>query len=440
MKKPSPKAILHGFFNVTGTHVNSKVIWTVILAAGIFGTEITGFAMENDTEELPVFYDSRDAGKTTVIKNQGNFGTCWALTAATALEAGLLPQEEWNFSADHISLQNSFGQDQSLGGDYLMLMAYFAGWQGPVLESEDPYGDGYSPDGLLPAKHVQEMELLQSKDYQKIKESVYRYGAVQSSLYMDLEDVFSYSVYYNQLNASYLYNGEENANHDVLIIGWDDTYPAENFNVYTEKDGAFICQNSWGEEFGDRGIFYVSYEDCIIGNNAIVYSEIEDADNYAWMEQTDLCGWVGQLGYGDGSCYFANVFHEQQGRTLEAVGFYTTGIDTKYRIYVIEGAASPEDFYLEEIAAQGTIPEKGYHTVQLDVPRKINESSYAVVIYLESQETQYPVATEFIADETTKNVTIADGDGYISHKGNDWTGSESQYQCNVCMKTYGSYQ
>ena len=416
-----------------------KVILAAILAAGILNTGISGIAMENDTGQLPSFYDSRDAGKRTVIKNQGNLGTCWALTAATALEIGLLPQEEWYFSADHISLQNSFGQDQSLGGDYLMLMAYFAGWQGPVPESEDPYGDGYSPEGLSPAKHVQEMELLQSRDYQKIKESVYRYGAVQSSVYMDLEDVFSYSVYYNQLNASYLYNGEASPNHDVLIIGWDDTYPAENFNVHTEKDGAFICQNSWGEEFGDQGIFYVSYEDNIIGKNTIVYSGIEDADNYAWMEQTDLCGWVGQLGYGDGSCYFANIFREQQGRTLEAVGFYTTGSDTKYQIYVIEGAASPEDFLLGEVAAQGMISEKGYHTVRLEEPWEINENTYAVVIYLESQGTQYPVATEFAADETTRNVTIADGDGYISHKGNDWTGSESQYQCNVCMKVYGSY-
>lgn len=415
-----------------------KAIWAAILAAGVLGTGIPGSAMENDTGKLPFYFDSRGEGKKTSIKNQGNFGTCWALTAATALEAGLLPREKWHFSADHISLQNSFGQDQSLGGDYLMLMAYFAGWQGPVPESEDPYGDGYSPEGLFPVKHVQEMELLQSGDYQKIKESVYRYGAVQSSIYMDLKDVFSYSVYYNQLNASYLYNGEESPNHDVLIIGWDDTYPAENFNVYTQQDGAFICQNSWGEEFGDQGIFYVSYEDCTIGKNTIVYSGIEDVDNYAWMEQTDLCGWVGQLGYGDGSCYFADIFHEQQGRTLEAVGFYTTGLDTKYRIYVIEGAASPEDFHLEEIAAQGMIPEKGYHTVKLDEPWKINENTYAVVIYLESQGTQYPVATEFAADETTRNVTISDGDGYISHKGDDWTGSESRYQCNVCMKVYGS--
>lgn len=82
-----------------------KVILAAILAAGILNTGISGIAMENDTGQLPSFYDSRDAGKRTVIKNQGNLGTCWALTAATALEIGLLPQEEWYFSADHISLQ-----------------------------------------------------------------------------------------------------------------------------------------------------------------------------------------------------------------------------------------------------------------------------------------------------------------------------------------------
>ena len=27
-------------------------------------------------------------------------------------------------------------------------MAYLAGWQGPVLEAEDPYGDGISDESL----------------------------------------------------------------------------------------------------------------------------------------------------------------------------------------------------------------------------------------------------------------------------------------------------
>lgn len=42
-----------------------------------------------------------------------------------------------------------------------MAMAYLAGWQGPVPEEADAYGDAYSPAGLLPVVHVQEMRLYE---------------------------------------------------------------------------------------------------------------------------------------------------------------------------------------------------------------------------------------------------------------------------------------
>ena len=43
-------------------------------------------------------------------------------------------------SADHMSIHNSFRISQNSGGDYSMAMAYLLAWQGPVPETEDPYG------------------------------------------------------------------------------------------------------------------------------------------------------------------------------------------------------------------------------------------------------------------------------------------------------------
>ena len=60
-----------------------------------------------------------------------------------------------------------------------------------------------------------------------------------------------------------------------MIIGWDDHYSRDNFNQPPEGDGAFICANSWGGEFGDDGYFYVSYYDTNIGIHNILYSGIE---------------------------------------------------------------------------------------------------------------------------------------------------------------------
>ena len=120
------------------------------------------------TEEkavLPEKYDLREQKKAPTVKNQGDFGTCWAMASSSALESVLLPEEKEQFSADHMSLLNSFSRSQNDGGDYTMVMAYLAGWQGPVLEKDDPYGDGVSDESLAAVKHVQEMQVLQDVEH-----------------------------------------------------------------------------------------------------------------------------------------------------------------------------------------------------------------------------------------------------------------------------------
>ena len=216
-------------------------------------------AVAVDTSEtasiFPVSYDLRKKDRVGVIKNQGSTGTCWAFAALSALESALLPEESLEFSPDHMSMSNSFVVDTNDGGEYTMGMAYLLSWQGPVLEKDDPFGDGKTEAGLSAVKHVQEVQMMEGKDYEKIKEAVFQYGGVQTSLYSALKSIYSPSEFYNKDKHAYCYMGTEKPNHEVVIIGWDDNYPKENFPVNVEGDGAFICQNSWGEAFGEQGVF-----------------------------------------------------------------------------------------------------------------------------------------------------------------------------------------
>lgn len=415
----------------------SLLVLCVILGVQLYvGQQKTGAArvykekVRTEKRQLPASFDLRSEDRSPEIRDQGSRRNCWAMAAAEALESALKPEETDIFSSEHMTNRNSFSRNPDDGGDYTMIMAYLSGWQGPVYEKEED-GDA------LPARHVQEMQVFQEKDYDAIKNAVYQYGAVQSSIYMDMQNFFSSSIYYNQLNHSYYYPGEEAANHDILIIGWDDTYPAENFNVYTQKDGAFICQNSWGDEFGEDGIFYVSYEDGTIAGKSIAYTDIEENDNYARLYQTDLCGWVGQLGYGDGTCYFANIFTAEQNEDLEAVGFYATGKDTQYSIMIMDGEKDLSNALLEEEQASGKLEQAGFYTISLEEPVPMKKGKkYAVVIKVRTPGEEYPVAAEYAADDATREVDLSDGDGYISHNGAKWTGTESEYFCNVCMKIY----
>ena len=159
-------------------------------------------------------------------------------------------------------------------------------------------------------------------------------GGVQSALYTSMENGMDESPHYNPQTNAYCYDGPSAPNHDSVIIGWDDAYPKESFSIEPEGDGAFICTNSWGEEFGDEGYFYVSYYDTNIGVNNIVYTGIEPADNYDRICQGDLCGWIGQIGYGNEEAWFGNTRSSVAGEHLAAAGFYATDKDTEYEIYL----------------------------------------------------------------------------------------------------------
>lgn len=392
------------------------------------------------TEEqsiLPLRYDLREKERAPKVKNQGSYGTCWAFAALSAMESALLPEETWEFSPDHMSLQNSFALRQADGGEYTMGMAYLAAWQGPVNEKDDPYGDGKSEEGLQPVKHIQEMQLLEGKDFEKIKEAVFRYGGVQTAIYSALDYPEKQSSYYNSEKFAYCYMGAEKPNHEITIIGWDDSYPKENFKMKVEGDGAFLCLNSWGEDFGEQGVFYVSYYDVNIGVHNVVYTRIEEADNYDHIYQSDLCGWVGQLGYNKDSLYGANVYTAQSKETLRAAGFYATGKETSYELYVVKNFENTDSLENRILVAEGSLMNAGYYTIDFEKECQVEPGEkYAVILHITTPGSVHPIAIEYAADELTEDVDLADGEGYISAGGTKWESTEEKQGCNLCLKVY----
>lgn len=390
--------------------------------------------------ELPGRYDYREEGRSVPVRDQGQHGTCWAFAGLTALETAMLPEKAYEFSPDHLNYHNHFKTGTEEGGSYIMSVAYLTSWAGPVLERDDPYDDGVSPDDLAAVCHVQEARMPESKDYQAIKQTIYLHGGVESSLYMDFTDETQTSDYYDGEHASYAYTGQEASNHDVVIIGWDDNYPAENFSRAVEGDGAFICQNSWGESFGENGIFYVSYYDTNIGNDNVAYTRIDAPDNYDTLYQSDLCGWCGQIGYNTEKAGFANVYEASGNQEIRAVGFYATGPDTEYRIAIQTDFTGEDSLSKAEIIQSGYLQYAGYYTVDLTEPIAVQAGdSFAVVVHIRTPDARYPVAVEYSSEELRDAVDLSDGEGYISADGYpDWEQTETGQQSNVCLKVYAS--
>lgn len=396
-------------------------------------------ASDTDTSAVvPASYDLRERDRVSDIYNQGTYGTCWAFAATSALESSLRPEEKVNFSVDHMSMSNSYNVNQYDGGEYTMGMAYLAAWQGPVYEKDDPYGDGVTNNTLTAVRHVQEMQIIDGKDYEGIKEAVFKYGGVESSLYSTIRSSQGSSAYYNQNTSAYCYIGTEKPNHDVVIIGWDDNYPRSNFNTPLEGDGAFICQNSWGSGFGENGIFYVSYYDTNIGTHNVAYTRVDDVDNYDHIYQSDLCGWVGKMGYDSSKIYGANVFQAKGNESLSAASFYATGANTEYEISVVHDFENEKSFGQMEKIASGTLKKAGYYTIDFDTEVMLEKGErYAVVVRLKTPGSKHPMAIEYdTGEKILQGVDLDDGEGYISLNGKKFVNVKEKKNCNLCIKAF----
>lgn len=409
-------------------------------------TNTASFNDESSGDFLPEYYNYADEKRDVKTKDQGNYGTCWAFATLTALETSLMPEEQFDFSENNLVYNNEMSDKIQDGGDYIMSMAYLMAWKGPVLEKDDPYSGRKSvtAEELKPVKHVQGAEIIPEKDYNQIKEMVFKYGGVESSMYMSMSNSSSSSVYYNETEGAYCYKGNKKPNHDVVIIGWDDNYSKELFNNETiEKDGAFICKNSWGDKFGFDGVFYISYEDDCIGVNNVCYTDVENIENYDNIYQSDLCGWTGTMGFkGKTSAYFANVYTAEQAENLQAVGFYAATNNLKYEVFVCENYEDKDSLNeRNHIAASGKISNKGYYTIKLDRDYTVSkDKKYAVIVKINSEDkndTFKLIPVEMNTENSAGKVDLTDGEGYFSSKGYNWQSAEKE-ECNICLKAYTS--
>lgn len=416
-----------------------------------FGCEVTWSQMSNSVfidykkslsttiSKVPPQYDLRDYHGVTPIKDQKEIGACWAFATLGAIESTLLPGNTYDFSEDHLSLTHGYNVSQNQGGDFNIAMSYLARWDGPVLEEDDPYGDGVANHLAKSVKHVQEAIVLPSKNYLAIKLSILLYGGVQTSMYFDPSVVKEGSTIYNKDSQAFYYKGNAKINHAVVIIGWNDRFPKESFATIPEGDGAFICKNSYGEDFGDKGYFYVSYFDKYIGTENYVFSRVESTNNYDNIYGTDQLGWVGRLGYGSDTAYFANAYTAKgKKENLDAVGFYATDQNTDYEVYFVNNFTGIKDFENMKLVKRGSLDYKGYYTIDLDSSVRVS-GKFTVIVKITTPGSTLPVAAEYYKNVSwLRDVNIKDGEGYMSQKGLSWDSTEDVFNSNVCLKAFTS--
>ena len=344
---------------------------------------------------------------------------------------------------------DSFSRTADSGGNDWLATAYLSSWDGPVLEESDPYSATGSADGieykeLDAVYHVQDVLHLPPRadvyDNDLLKQTVMRYGAVSTSFLCDND-------YFNLDFSSYYYSGSMNTNlgHAISIVGWDDEYSKYNFEVTPPDDGAFICQNSWGDYSGEDGYFYVSYYDPFFAsyNTTASYCSAESTDNFDMIYQYDPCGAVATAA--EAFEFSANVFPEsgdalETDEILRAASFYTVNPNTQYSVYVVTDFYDKSSFENMTLVETGTFVYPGYHTVRLSNPVELDAGSrFAVVVTLRTQDGELDYSAVEIPlgyFSTYRNVKANSGEGYAYYDDGWHDLTRLISNANFCIKAF----
>lgn len=435
-------------------------------------SHLRGVSLSEEVTDYPASYDLRELGYVSPIRDQSPYGSCWTFGALASLESTTrkLTGQELDLSerymmyfayVDELDLPGfgdytaeDFPDTADCGGDDYKATALLSRWTGAVLEEDIPYDDweciptGFEEDAI----HLQQVLYLAmdpstrypKPDIENIKYALTNYGAVAVGVWAD--DALCGSVdesdYYNlETYASYIPDNNSDdlsvgwANHEVSIVGWDDSFASTDFATQPPGDGAWIVRNSWGTDWGDEGYYYLSYYDAVLDTGAAYIGE--PADNYSHIYQYDPLGWVNSTSVPDqqdNTAWFANVFTSQQTEVLKAVSFYAGGTENTYEINIYDQIGG-ELIYGHQT---GTLSEPGYHTITLDNPILFAEGEdLAVAVKLTTPGYAYPVAVEFAYPGYTDKASALPGQSYISSDGNNWTDITTiEASANVCLKAF----
>jgi C1A family cysteine protease len=211
---------------------------------------------------LPSYFDWRDSGGCTSIKNQGSCGSCWAFGTVAPLECNILIQDgvEVDLSEQWLVSCNQDGWGCSGGWwahDYHQWKTDPCGDNGAVLEEYFPY-TATDATCNCPYPHdywIDSWAYIGSGDIpavDDIKQAIMDYGPVSVALCVN-------SAF--QAYTGGIFSGPtcSDINHGVALVGWDDSQGS---------NGVWFLRNSWGPGWGENGYMRIEYGVLDVGYGA----------------------------------------------------------------------------------------------------------------------------------------------------------------------------
>lgn len=408
---------------------------------------------------LPSKYDSRDKNLITSVKDQGEYGACWAFSAISACESSLIkefPEKYTNKNTDlsevhlaYFTFSKATDELKLTTGDYTTIQNYsfldvggnsyfatfsLAKWFGVVNESVAPYKTANSKtkldNTLAYSKNKAILEnayWVSMEDTDSVKKMIMQYGSCSASYYQDDMNLNAKTAgYYQWLNSV--------GNHAISIVGWDDNYSRDNFggmlglSFKPRKNGAWLVKNSYGSEYGDDGYIWVSYEDRSLQGDCATFFDLAPTSEYDKNYQYD-----GSCTYSEytnkSKIYMANTFTSTGNETLEAISFCTAdaNMNCSYQIYKnVKGTNSPIGTAVYDGFVSCNQKYAGYHTVKLSKGVSLSKGEkFSIVVKISKDNKTVSAICDYSGaldslETIYSNTSSKKGQSFLSYNFSKW--------------------
>ena len=355
------------------------------------------------SSQIPSTYSSVDEGFVTSIKNQNPYGNCWAYAACSVAESYLIKKgmasSDIDLSEAHLNYYmyhnkgdkyENTDNDQTnvigkysftdVGADPRMLQLAMSNF-GLASETSYPISkittmQGSKEDQNNTQYVMTNSNLLcqQAKGNESIiKQAILDNGSVLACYY-DTSTAYKNSNYYNS-------NEVNSFNHAISIVGWDDSYAANNFDNKPTRNGAWLIKNSWGTGFGNQGYFWMSYDEYSLGSVYSYEFKNKDEENIYQYDGTNNA-----LRYtlSSNTSTYANEFLVK--RTNEelnavSVGSATSNIPYKLEIYTnLTDINNPTSGNCE-VNQNGIIENDGINYIKLSKGIFLKDNTYYSIVF-----------------------------------------------------------
>lgn len=371
---------------------------------------------------LPEKYDSRQEGIVLAARNQGIDGTCWAFANADALQTlfhkkgltcGYLSPQAFITCFQGYDIEPvKGGGNQQVAGSMIARLEGIVTEEGLSYDYKNTNCQTYSK--VYTPAYALGWVFLPENDAEEIKKAIMEYGSVTCSFRYD-------NLYYNASTNTYKYTGENEPNHGVTLIGWDDTKQA------------WLCKNTWGTNRFEQGCMWISYQDAYVTSTCVAYTDMTATHAIDHVYHYNTVGMVG--GYGTeaaGSEIRCVVKHEVSSKQLlQGIATYNIAPNTKvvYKVW-----NSQKKLIYESDAV--ILPYTGFFKYTLPTPIEVEGVTYIAATY-SSEEYGYVVPIETSLDSYC-NVSLTPRAQWIGFEGYnqyDEFGTD-QMPYNFCIYAY----